>query len=243
MLPSERLEPRISVNDLALFMVSSDTARISIIRRTKFPKPPPIIRYRDVRAPVVAYLSDIRRDVQVLLAAECMFSQRTQDSSLGPLRQDDARQSIEVIRSLQAMQNKIGAFRFSEASQEQPQLQVSGVIVSVRLDLLVHGASRGTNQIGGAILRFTQDDADTEGAKSRRRDMGMYVAALARMHLERNFTFDAPIANRLCMSIDIRHGECFASAASNARRVSDIENACRFIAATWPSVEPYPSTK
>jgi hypothetical protein len=167
-----------------------------------------------------------------------MFSQRIQDSSLGPLRQDDARHSIEVIRSIQAMQNKLGGFRFSEAPQEQQQLYISGVTVSVRLDLFVHGASRSADQIGGAILRFTQDDADTENAKSRRREMGMHVAALARMHLERNFEFEAQIANRLCMSIDVRHGECFASPASNARRISDIENACRVIAAIWPTVEP-----
>jgi hypothetical protein len=180
----------------------------------------------------------MRRDAHVLLTAEDMFSQRIQDSSLSSLRQDDARQSIEVIHALQAMQNKVASFRFTPAPQDQPQLQVSGVFVSVRLDLFVHGASKGRDQIGGAILRLTQDDADTDSAKSRRHDMGMYVAALARMHIERNFTLEAPLANRLCMSIDIRHGECFASAASNTRRISDIENACRFITAAWPTVLP-----
>ncbi len=50
------------------------------------------------------------------------------------------------------------------------------------------------------FLRLTQDDAGTESAK----------------HLERNFSLDTLIANRLCMSVDIRYGECFASAASNS---------------------------
>jgi len=51
-----RVDPQISANDLALFMVSSDTARVSIVRRSKHPKKPPIIRYRDVRGPIRAYL-------------------------------------------------------------------------------------------------------------------------------------------------------------------------------------------
>jgi hypothetical protein len=106
-------------------------------------KPPPITRYRGVRPLVVSFLADLRRDVEVLVNAERMFEQRSHDSSLGTLRQDDARQSIEVLHSVQAMQNKIGSSRFTAAPQIQGQLLVSGVIVSVRLDLFVHGASNG----------------------------------------------------------------------------------------------------
>jgi hypothetical protein len=235
---SERSDPRISVNDLALFMVSSDTMRLSIIKRNKFPKPPPLIRYRDVRPIVVAFLADIKRDIQIITKSESMFEQRKQDSSQSSLRQDDAKQSIEVLHALQGMQNKLNAYRFSAAPSNQADLLISGVRVSVRLDMLVHATLKGVDQVGGAILRLTQDDADTDGAKAKRKDMGMFVAALARMQQEIHPTAGAQIANRLCMAIDVRHGEVFASAASNVRRINDIENACRFIAAVWPNIKP-----
>jgi hypothetical protein len=93
------------VNDLALYMVSSDTARIGIIRRAKNPQTPPIIRYRDARAPICAYLSDGNRRVNPLVAAEEMLRQRGEDASESALRQDDARQSIEVLHAIQRMQN------------------------------------------------------------------------------------------------------------------------------------------
>ena len=237
MPPSERSEPRISVNDLALFMVSSDTMRMSIIKRNKFPKPPPLIRYRDVRPVVVSFLADIRRDVQVLVKAEDMFDQRRHDPSQSSLRQDDARQSIEVLHAIQGMQNKLSAIRFSVAPMDQPDLVISGVTVSVRVDLFTHGNSKGVDQVGGAILRLTQDDADTDGAKEKRRNMGMHVAALARMQMERSIRPPTQITNKLCMSIDVRHGEAFASAASNVRRITDIENACRVIATLWPGID------
>jgi hypothetical protein len=91
-------------------------------------------------------------------------------------------------------------------------------------------------QVGGAVLRMTQDDADSEVARSRRRDMGLYIATLARLHVDQNIQSARDVNNRLCMSIDVQRGECFQAPDANTRRMNDIENACRFIAALWPTV-------
>ena len=231
-----RQTPRVSVNDLALFMISSDTARVGIIRRAKYPIVPPIIRYRDVRAPICHYLSDRRRSVNPLAAAETMFIQRSQDPSESTLRKDDARHSIEVLQAIQAMSNQLGAFDFHHAPKNQAALTLADVEISVRVDLLVHGAVRGREQIGAAILRMTQDDADTDAARSKRQDMGLYVATLARLHLGANLPSPREPANRLCLSIDVQHGEAFACPNSTIRRRNDMENACRFIAAMWSGI-------
>ena len=163
-----------------------------------------------------------------------MFTQRADDASVSALRQDDARHSIEVLHALQAMANQLGAFDFHSAPQGQAPLLLADVEVSVRADLLVHGAVRSREQIGVAILRMTQDDADTDAARSRRQDMGFYVATLGRLHLEANIESNREPANRLCLSIDVQHREAFACPAITRRR-TDLENACRFIAAMWPS--------
>jgi hypothetical protein len=225
------------VNDLALYMTSSDTARISIIRRAKHPQIPPIIRYRDARGPICAYLTDIRRSVNPLTAAEEMFEQRMGDSSESALRQDDAKNSIEVLHAVQRMKNQLGQFEFVTAPKNQSKLELGGVEISVRADMLVHGTSKaGVPQIGAAILRMTQDDADSESARSRRREMGLYVATLAGLHVDRNIQSVRDRSNKLCMSIDVQHGECFQAPDANTRRTNDLENACRFIAALWPTV-------
>jgi hypothetical protein len=235
----ERAEPRISANDLALYMLSSDTARIGIIRRAKYPQNPPITRYRDVRGPICTFLSDLNRNLNPLVAAETMFRQRMADPSESSLRQDDARQSIEVLNALQRMRNVLAPLEFAPAPTEQSRLELGGVVISVRADLLVFGSSRGVNQMGAAILRMTQSDAESEPARTRRRDVGLYVATLARLHAEQNLpTSDRQVANRLCMSIDVQHGELFQAPDANTRRMNDLENACRFIAALWPTIQP-----
>lgn len=214
-------------------MVSSDTARLGIVRRAKHPQVPPIIRYRDVRPIVCSFLADDNRSVNRLTQGEQTFRQRMDDPAETSLRQDDARASIEVLRSVQGLSNQLGQFTFRTAPNQQPKLDLAGVEVSVRADLLVSAPIRGADHAGVAVLRLTQDDADTDAARSRRREMGLYVATLARMHIEQNFVPTSPISNRLCMSIDIQHGEVFQTPDANTRRRNDLENACRFISAIW----------
>jgi hypothetical protein len=234
--PSSRLTPRISANDLALYMVSSHTAQIGIIRRARVPKTPPIIRYRDARGPVCAFLTDPIRGLNPLVAATAAMRQRADDPAESSLRQDDARQSIAVFKAVQAMRNQTAPFAFLPAPSDQPKLVRGGVEISIRLDLLVHGSSRGQDQFGGAVLRMTQDDADTEAAKSKRREMGQYVATLVRSHVESIVPSDRQAANRLCLAIDIQHGEVFPAPTSSTRRMNDLEAACRMIAAMWDVV-------
>lgn len=222
--------PRISANDLAAYMVASETAKQSIIRRNYEPQAFVVTRYQDARGAIKAHLSDLARSQNPLNDAISMFEQRAADPAESDTRQDDARQSIEVLNALRGMGNQLGRHQFHNTANSQPKLVLAGVEISVRADLWVHGESRGQEQIGGAIFRMTQDDG------GRRADMGRYVATMLRMHLDQNNPTDRTPANRLCMAVDVRHGEVFQAPNANARRMSDLEAACRVIHALWGRV-------
>lgn len=228
--------PRISANDLALFMVSSTTAQLGIVKRSKAPQLPPIIRYRDARPPIVAYLTDPLRKVNPLTTAEQALQQRVADPSESSLRQDDALKSIEVLHAIQGMGNQLASYEFRPAPAKQGKLVLGGVEVSVYADLLVYGAAKGVDQVGTAILRMTQADASSEAAVEKRRQMGLYVATLGRLHVEQNIQTNREPANRLCMSIDVQHGEIFVAPNANTRRVNDLTAACQMIHALWATV-------
>ena len=229
----ERSAPRISANELALYMVSSDTARFGIVRRAKAPSKPPIIRYRYARPPICTFLTDPNRRLDPLVAAGEAMRQRADDTSQSSLAQDDARQTIEVLHAIQRMGNTLSTYDFMPAPADQAKLQLGGVEVSVRADMLVHGSTRRQELYGAAILRMTQDDTTTDAARDQRREMGIYVATLARMHAEQNLPSNRTVANRLCMSIDVQHGEVFHAPDAIVRRTNDLESACRMIAAIW----------
>lgn len=209
---------------------------MTIIKRSKYPKKPPMIRYSRIRDPIQLYLSDPNRDANPLISCEQMLDQLANDSSQKQLVREDARLSIEVLHALQGMGNKLGPLDFHRAPKKQSKLVISGVTISVRADLIVHGASKGKEQYGAAILRMTQDDASTDAAKSKRRDMGLYVAAIASLHATENIQSNREPANRLSMSIDVQHGEVFQAKTSNTQRISNLENACAMIAAMWPTI-------
>jgi len=211
-------------------MVSSETAKQSIIRRNYDPQPFVVTRYQDARSAIKAYLSDLSRSQNPLNEAITMFEQRAVDPAESDTRQDDARQSIEVLNSLRVMGNQLDRYQFHDTPHSQPKLVLAGVEISVRADLWVYGENRGQEQVGGAILRMTQDDG------ARRGDMGRYVATMLRMHIDQNNPTDRTPTNRLCMAIDVRHGEVVAAPASNARRMNDLEAACRVIHALWGRV-------
>lgn len=215
-------------------MVSTDTARLGIVHRAKYPQRPPLIRYKDARAAVTAHLASPIRSQGPLNAARVLMQQKVDDMALSALIRDDAAHSLEVLDAIVRMANQLGAYDFQLASQQQPKLLIRGVEVSVRADVWVHGTSRGQEQIGAAILRLTDAPAN-EAAIERRRNTGLYVATLARMHVDANVDTNRSPANRLCMSIDVQHGEVFVAPNANARRVSDLEAACAFIAALWPN--------
>lgn len=231
---AHRTNPRISVNDLALFIITqSNTAKIGIIRRAKTPSKPPIIRYKDSRLAICAYLTDRNHNLNHLVSVEASLKQRSTDAALSALARDDALKSIEVLHDIQRMSNQLAQFDFRTAPKNQGKLSIQGVEISVRADLLVLANSQVKPQFGAAILRMTQDDADTESAKARRREMGLFVATIARLHADQNLRSNEEVANRLCMSIDVQHGEFFAAPNSNTKRMNEIDNACLFIAAMW----------
>lgn len=217
-------------------MVSSETAKLGIIKRAKNPQTPPIIRYKDVRPVVCSFLADDHRSPKILTEAEEAFVQKKDDATLSDLRQDDARNSIAVIHALQGMGNRLSAYTFRLAPHSQPKLTIAGVEVSVRADLLVRMPVKGVDHAGAAMLRMTQDDAATDAAKAKRKDMGTYVATMVRKHIDQNLAPNMPISNRLCLSLDIQHGEVFPAPDANARRMNDIDAACRFINAVWDSI-------
>lgn len=234
--PVVHQHPRISTNDLARFMVSSDTGRLGIIRRAKQPQTFVVTRYRDIRDPICNFLADPARNPAILTTVENHLRQRANDPAETALRQDDARAQIEVLASLRAMAGSIGSATYLTQPANRPSsIMIEGVQVSVRLDLQVEATARGIAQVGGAILRMTQDDADTPAARDRRRDMGTYVATLARMYLDAHYQGNRTITNRLCMSIDIQHGEIFAAPTGLTQRIGNLRAACQVIAALWPT--------
>lgn len=232
----ERSHPQISANDLALYMESSESSKLGIIRRNKYPSMHPNKRYQEAKRRLTAFLADDVRDKTKLASAIEYFRQIADDNSYLISKREDARTSAHAIEAFFVAYNTLDlaklTFRLPEERLDP--LVVSGVKVPTTLDLYSLLPVRGVDHHGGVILRLTMAE-ETDGGRSRREAIGHYAATLAYLQMADKKPFgDEPLA-RICLQIDVQNQmKCEARAGS--RRIKDLESACTMIAHVWPSV-------
>lgn len=217
-------------------MVASDVGREAIIRNARAPKEAIVVRYKDVRSIVNNFLTNPYQDTEILAAGQRMFAQRANDNSVSAFWRNDADLSLEIIDSAFGMRNDFSPVDFQPAPKKQNNLQIEGVTVSVQLDALVHSGSPASPTIGGAILRLSKaDDNETVSAAEKRREMGIYCAVLACLHVDAHFNgYEGRVpAPNSSMAIDLRSGEIHRAPRQFARRRQNLFAACRTISALW----------
>ncbi len=234
--PTDR--PRLSANELALYMMQSETARIKTIRQAKFPLSANLraIRYSDARKAICNFLLDSVRSISHLTTAENMLAQRASDNAVSCYRRNDAKHSIYALHDIQKIRNKIARYHFIKAPKKQRKLNISGVDISVKADVIVEGQGHRSGFIGAAILQMKKDDDDIRRS-CKTKKMGTYVAALISLHVEKNLLKTGlDVDPELCMSIDVQHHSVFFAPSSRSNYMKEIENACHMIAAMWPQI-------
>lgn len=231
-----RKDPQISANDLALYMVSSATAQLSIIRRNKYPSKHVVSPYQDVKRRLTSFLSSDARDRTTLASAIDYYAQIEGDPSMPTSKVEDARLSKAALEAFFGAYNALdlGKMAFSEPPRGLGPLMISGVKVTTTLDLLTSAQVKGVEHGGGAILRLTRAE-DGDAAKDRRDRMGAYVAALVFLQIEDKMPRKLPTLPRICLSIDVQHQKKY-EARAGSRRITDLTSACSMISSVWATV-------
>jgi hypothetical protein len=229
-------EPEISANDLALYMVSTETTKLSIIRRNKYPSMHVMSPYQDVKRRLISHLADDQRDKAKLATAIDYYEQVSLDPSMPTSKIEDARLSKAVLEAFFSASNalELGKFTFREAPRGLGPLDLSGVRVKVNLDLVATAMVRGVEHGGGAILRLTRPE-DSDSAKERRDKMGDFVAALVFMQVEDKKIHGLPVLAKICLAIDVQQQKKF-EARAGSKRIAELKAACQFIGSMWATV-------
>ena len=214
-------------------MVAGETGKLGIIRRARDSKTAVSARYEKVRDDIRSYLCDHGRTRRTLDALRNKYQTMADDPALSAWAREDARLSADVLTSLARMENQIAGGRFLPAPARQVPLILSGVTVSVYLNVLMERERNGTTEIGGVLFRLTKADEETEGAATKRREIGGYAATLALMQTQARHTGDGQPHHQLCASFDIQCEDVHWAPRSYVSKAKGLEDACRFIAAMW----------
>lgn len=228
--------PRITANELAKYMVATETGRLGIIRRARESGTAGRIRYMDVKEALKAGMADPVNERRIIGAAANRFEQLVEDPSSSAFYKDDAEKSLDVLQSYHGMRNLLAGQDYRPAPTRMPKLNLNGVAVSVNVDLLIERDARSGPQIGGLIFRMTKpDEEESDGAAGTRRDMGLYVATLVHMQVVENLSRNRTPARPICWSVDVQAGDRHVC-PNGSTRETELRNACLFIAAMWDRV-------
>ena len=231
-------EPRISANQLAEYTLASPTRRQAIIRNAKYPPIFLVIRYSEARESICDYLSDATRPVAKLHKAEFRLKEFSETAPTD-FKANDALLSAEAIKSFadfvsdpRQCPNTFSKLTFETTTNRLPKLQISGVSVSVQLDLVSKNVTKG--KIGGVVIQTSKGIAK----KSWREDHSACVASMVWMLASKHMNKLGNVDKNLCYSIDLFAKKVTRAPANFKRRLSDIEASCAEISALWPSVSP-----
>lgn len=227
------MEPRISANQLAEYTLTTPSRRHTIIRNAKYSPTFLVARYTSARSAICDYLSDDTRSLSKIHAAEYAQRKAAKEAATD-FAKNDALLSAEAIRSFASTQfpSIFNRITFTKNTNQLPKLSISGVDVSVNLDLISRNEKKGL--IGGVVIQTSK----AVSSKSWREDHSACVASLAYMLANAHLGALGQADPKMCFAADVFASKIKQAPGSYKRRLKDIEFACSEIAMFWPTVTP-----
>jgi hypothetical protein len=223
--PFTRKAPRISVNKLGEYMTATPLRRRRIILDQQRPKAFIVPRYTEAQDAITKYLVRDQRDVGGILS-------EIQRLGLAPSATEwEAQRKRLCIEALERFLDVAEDIDLSgqtviAGGNDQPRLQVGGLEVSVRPEVIVRGSSRSGDPACGALKLYFSKTIPLN------LDGGEYVATLVHQFVDTHIE-PGKAEPRLCHVLDVFGGQVFTAPRAVARRRRDVWAACEEIARAW----------
>lgn len=224
----ERNQPRISVTKLGEYMVANPSRRRRIVIDQKRPQDYIVARYNDAQDAITEFLvSAIEKE---------FLRKRAEELSGGVASTEWQAQSnqlcAEAINSFLEFVDSISleGYKLQRGDASPPKLEIAGVSVSVRPEILIGGTSRKGEQLNGAIKLYLSKTT------SLNLEAAEYAATTVHQFVKDNQLGSGKPDFRLCYVVDVFNKKIFSAPRSHVRRRSDIEAACEEIARAWAAL-------
>jgi hypothetical protein len=129
----------------------------------------------------------------------------------------------------------VGSVKFKAPDIHNSKLKISGVSVSVMIDLATERVDgNGNKVIGGAVLVFSKTGGPEKNVKARCVAIALLVHELLKQQLKAGEKCDPNI----CMAIDVFDGKVYRAKSHQKLLFKTIETSCDEVTTVWPSVKP-----
>lgn len=221
------MAPRISVNKLGEYLTAGPTRRRSIIYNQKYPRNYIVRRYHKARTGIANYLKSGAENLEVIEGVVSHLSTLTPQTDFEAQDTNLSLQALDAFKGM-ADQFNLSGLHLCRETGPRRMLNIAGVAVSIRPDILVRGYTpRGKSFVGAIKVHISKGYALNPTA-------GEYVSTLLRRYLEESpwseYTMVQP---QFCMVIDVFAGEVYRAPKHFIRRLGHISAACEEIQMRW----------
>lgn len=221
-----RENPSVSVNKLGQYLTATPALRKRIIHDQKNPPDPQYLRYPEAAQAIVEFLCGGRDEVILRYHQRRLLNAEPEsdfDAHRMALCAEALQRFLESSNEL-ALTNAVA----SPAAAELPPLELAGVTVKVRPEIILRSVDRHGQMRSGVLkLYFAKHKPLNEKA-------GEYIATVLQRFAEQHLTQRGPVDHRLVRVFDVFAGKVFVAPKAQQRRMGDLHLACEEISALWP---------
>lgn len=223
-----RVDPRLSVNKLGEYLVAKAKRRQKILSDAKYPKSFIAPRFGDFYRFFENGVNEEKIDAKALDIAISILQNKPTTSDWQSQNKD---LSLDLLAHLKVMVDSMGLNRYAikKITQKDAAVDIRGVKVSIRPELMIEAEKKGKRVIGAVKLNVTKSFPLND-------DSGQYIATMVRNYLEGLAIKDAVVDPALCFVVDLPHERFFKAPTAFKQRTWDIEAACDEIKAVWPTI-------
>jgi len=228
------IDPRISANQLAQFMISDHAKQESIVRNAKRINKIMVASYQPGRLAVSTSYDGAGINVdQLKTKAEHM---KTFEFS------DDFESQCNRLSgaALEKFAEFAGELSCSGVKVPRPpngyrHMLIENVRVSVQPEIVFTQQHRGQSKYGGIMVNFTKGDSTSYDKKQGRYFSGDYAAFLVFLMLGLHYG-STGVRNASCFAVDIYREAAYSGTTAHVTMLKNVEAACRNIARQWDEV-------
>ena len=228
--------PRLSANQVADYLDANSTNRRNILRDAKFPPIFLLVPYTDAKTALVSHL--VRGRGESPLKSRVQVLRRKADlSETSDFERRNCLLCIDAIESFEGLEAKmkVGKLNFSRPGGHFPKLKISGVNISVSIDLLTEKPNaQGGMAKGGAMLVFSKSGGTKQNMPERCKAISLLVYEVLKAQAAPGQLYDST----MCMAIDVFQGVIYRAKSEQKQLLKTVGTSCEEVANIWPTVKP-----
>lgn len=221
--------PRLSINKLGEYMTVKAGRQNKILYDAKYPQDYIVAYYKDAAEAIAKCIVDGLEDLKPLEIAIRSLEQRV-PKTIGEQRKFSG--NIDAIETFISIMDNVDLKGVEPRLGEHkaPHVIMSGVEVSVRPEVTLHGQKKsGEGLIGGIKLHFPKSFPLNEEAAE-------YISTGVQLYANDHLYAHGAASHKHCYVIDMASAKVYAGVKSIKQRTKDMQDTTLQIASIWPNI-------